>query len=29
MNERLKAQIDEQGYGFTLTKIHRGAVPYD
>ncbi len=29
MNERLKSQIAEQGYGISLTKIHTGAVPYD
>jgi hypothetical protein len=25
MNERLKAQMDEQGFGFALTKIHGSA----
>jgi hypothetical protein len=29
MNERLKSQMDEQGYGLSLIKIHTGAVPYD
>ena len=29
MNERLKAQIEEQGYGLSLTKIHYGAATFD
>lgn len=29
MNERLKSQIDQQGYGVSLTKIHQGLVPFD
>ena len=29
MNERLKAQIEEQGYGLSLTKIHHGAATFD
>ena len=29
MNERLKAQVAEQGFGLSLTKIHRGVVPQD
>ena len=29
MNERLKAQVQEQGFGLALTKIHHGLVPRD
>jgi len=29
MNERLKAQVDEQGFGLSLTKIHHGRAPQD
>jgi len=29
MNERLKAQMDEQGFGLALTKMQRQAVPLD
>jgi hypothetical protein len=29
MNERLKVQVEEQGYGFSLTKIHQVIVPVD
>lgn len=29
MNERLKAQLDQQGYGIALTKIQQGKVPFD
>ena len=29
MNERLKGQMDAQGYGLSLTKIQTGLVPFD
>jgi hypothetical protein len=29
MNERLKSQIAQQGYGMTVTKVQTGAIPYD
>jgi hypothetical protein len=29
MQEQLKTQVDEQGYGLSLTKVHRGLVPFD
>jgi hypothetical protein len=29
MNERLKAQIDDQGFGLSMTKIQQGVVPFD
>ena len=29
MLRRLKAQVDEQGYGFALMKIQQAVVPFD
>jgi len=29
MHERLKTQVEEQGYGLSLTKIHQVIVPVD
>jgi hypothetical protein len=29
VNERLKSQVDEQGYGMALTKVHQGLIPPD
>ena len=29
MNERLRGQIDQQGYGMSVTKVQTGAIPYD
>jgi len=29
MHERLKVQVEEQGYGFSLTKIHLVSVPQE
>ena len=29
MHERLKAQIDDQGYGLSLMKIQQAVVPFD
>ena len=29
MHERLKAQVDEQGYGLALMKIQQAVVPFD
>ncbi len=29
MHERLKAQIDEQGYGLSLIKLHSQPIPVD
>jgi len=29
MNERLKTQLDDHGYGLSLTKMHHEAIPLD
>lgn len=29
MNERLKAQVDQQGYGFSLIKMHARPLPLE
>jgi hypothetical protein len=29
MNERLKSQVDEHGFGVSLTKVHQGLIPPD
>jgi hypothetical protein len=29
MNERLKVQMDEHGYGLSLTKLHQKKIPLD
>ena len=29
VNERLKSQVEEHGYGMALTKIHQGLIPPD